>query len=74
MLNIAKRYLKMCKMLKDVQKNVVNGRTDEPTDKKKQSRVHMTKNREWLINDLAKVLEIKEIKPKQKTQASKRKS
>ena len=46
MLNIAKRYLKMCKMLKDVQKNVVNGRTDEPTDKKKQSRVHMTKNRE----------------------------
>ena len=41
MLNIAKRYLKMCKMLKDVQKNVVNGRTDEPTDKKKtKSRAH----------------------------------
>ena len=50
----------------------MDGWTDWQTNK--QSRAHMTKNREWLINDSAKVLEIKETKPKQKTQAQKRKS
>ena len=50
----------------------MDGWTDWQTNK--QSRAHMTKNREWLINDSAKVLEIKETKPEQKTQAPKQKS
>ena len=71
--NVYKKISKMFTVLKTCLKcyEWMDGQTDRPTSKVART---WPKNREWLITDSAKVLEIKETKPKQKTQAPKRKT